>query len=354
VIGGLVGLGAAGVIAIVGVIWRRVRWPASVTVPIIAALAVPHLHLLLVEAYPTSFFTSPTEFAATAIAHGAKPYAANCVTCHGAEGHGDGPAAKSLPIHPADLTAQHLRVPSDGEMFWHLTHGFDAPEGGVAMPGFEGIVDRGAPGPGRLSARHNAGDSMPTTGVWSHSVPAPRFDATCADGHAVDPDDLPARVLRIIAVSGDEAAAQVPPAEAGITTILLARKHTAASDPAVCVASEPETWTAFAIPSGVPDDALAGEQVLVDRSLWLRARWQPGNPGGWINPKALAAVVAGIEARPPRAEDISITTDRGGSAGWNHRAQCSASQVAGRPSRNRANPRLRHCDPAHSTGPTTL
>src|SRR5271163_372013 len=91
---------------------------------------------------------------------------------------------------------------------------------------------------------HNAGDSMPTTGVWSHPVPAPRFDATCADGHAVDLDDLPGRVLRIIAVSGDEAAPQVPPAEAGITTILLARKHTAASDPAVCVASEPETWTA--------------------------------------------------------------------------------------------------------------
>jgi mono/diheme cytochrome c family protein len=47
---------------------------------------------MLVEAFPTSFFTSPTEFAATAIAHGAKLYAANCVTCHAGH-HG------IVPIH---------------------------------------------------------------------------------------------------------------------------------------------------------------------------------------------------------------------------------------------------------------
>jgi hypothetical protein len=105
-------------------------------------------------------------------------------------------------------------------------------------------------------------------------------------------------VLRIIAVSGDDANARIPPAGAGITTILLARKHMVARDPAVCVASEPETWTAFAILSGVPDDALAGEQVLVDGNHWLRARWRPGDPGDWANPQALAAVVADIAANP--------------------------------------------------------
>jgi hypothetical protein len=39
--------------------------------------AVPHLDLLFVAAYQSSYFTSPTEFAATAIVHGAKLYAAN-------------------------------------------------------------------------------------------------------------------------------------------------------------------------------------------------------------------------------------------------------------------------------------
>ena len=65
VIAALVAVGAAVLLAIIGVIWRRVRWPALAVSAIMVALAIPHLDLLFVEAYPTSFFTSPTEFAAT-------------------------------------------------------------------------------------------------------------------------------------------------------------------------------------------------------------------------------------------------------------------------------------------------
>jgi len=206
---------------------------------------------------------------------------------------------KSLPIHPADLTAAHLWAHSDGEMFWYLTHGFDDPEGGLAMPGFEATLSSEARWDliDYLRA-HNAGATVPATGAWSHTVQVPQFDATCADGHAVDLDDLRGRVLRIIALSGDDATARVPPAPTGVTTVLLARKHMAARDPAACVASEPETWTAFAILSGVPDDALAGEQVLVDRNGWLRAHWRPGDSSDWTNPQVLSAVVADIEAHP--------------------------------------------------------
>jgi hypothetical protein len=158
---------------------------------------------------------------------------------------------------------------------------------------------------------HNAGESMRTTGTWSHRVPVPQFDATCADGHAVDLDDLRGHLLRIIAVSGNAATSSVAPAGSGITTILLARKHMAATDPAACVASEPETWTAFAILSGVPDDALTGEQILADQNFWLRRRWRPGDPGDWTNAQALAATVADIAAHP-------IEADTGGGHAHHH------------------------------------
>jgi zinc/manganese transport system substrate-binding protein len=80
-------------LAILGSIWRSMRGPAFGASEIIVALRLPHLSLLFVKAYPTSFLISPTEFAATAIVHGAKLFAANCTTCHG-----DGPVAKSLPV----------------------------------------------------------------------------------------------------------------------------------------------------------------------------------------------------------------------------------------------------------------
>ena len=263
-------------------------------------MAIPHLDLLFVTAYPTSFFISPTEFATTAIVLGGKLYAANCAVCHGGEGHGDGAAAKSLPVVPADLTAEHLWAHSDGELFWYISHGFEAPEGGVTMPGFDGklsiearwnLIDY-------LRAR-NAGESMRTTGKWSHPVPVPQFDATCADGRTIDLDDLRGRMLRIVAVADDDAATvSIPPAGTEIRTIILTGKRTKRSKSTACVAIEPETWPAFAILLGVPSDALAGRQVLVDQNGWLRAQWQPGNPGDWTNPQALAAAVREIVTHP--------------------------------------------------------
>ena len=183
VIGALTAAGVAVMLAIVGVIWRKVRWPALTVGAIILAVAIPHLDLLFVEAYPTSFFTSPTEFAATAIVHGAKLFAANCTACHGQEGRGDGPAAKALPLPPADLTAEHFWAHSDGELFWYISHGFETWDGHVAMSGFEGVLSSEARwGLIDFLRAHNAGVSMRTRGKWSHPLPMPQFDVTCADG----------------------------------------------------------------------------------------------------------------------------------------------------------------------------
>jgi mono/diheme cytochrome c family protein len=48
----------------------------------------------------------------------------NCVTCHGAGGKGDGPAAAALPPpKPADWTSAKVQSETDGEIFWKITNG---------------------------------------------------------------------------------------------------------------------------------------------------------------------------------------------------------------------------------------
>jgi putative copper export protein/mono/diheme cytochrome c family protein len=295
----LLAIVAAIVMAATGLIWRLARWPALALSVVILAVAVPHLDLLFVVAYPTSFFTSPTEFAATAIVHGAKLFAANCVTCHGAEGRGDGPAARSLPLRAADLTAEHFWAHSDGELYWYISHGFRAEDGAVAMPGYAGVLSNGARWDliDYLRAR-NAGESMRKSRQWLHPLPVPQFDAECTDGRTIDRDDLHGRVLHIIAASGDELAEPTSPANADATTIFVARHPPATPSRSACIASEPETWTALAIILGQSPDALAGSQILVDQNAWLRAAWRPGDPGDWTNPQSLTTAIRDIAAHP--------------------------------------------------------
>ena len=48
----------------------------------------------------------------------------NCVSCHGASGKGDGPAAAALPPpKPANWTSAAVQSHSDGEIFWKISNG---------------------------------------------------------------------------------------------------------------------------------------------------------------------------------------------------------------------------------------
>ena len=88
----------------------------------------------IVPAYPTTFYAPTQQYAAPSVARGAPLYAANCAVCHGTEGRGDGPLAKSLPIPPADLTEPHLFAHSVGDIFWWVSYG----RAQGVMPGFAG------------------------------------------------------------------------------------------------------------------------------------------------------------------------------------------------------------------------
>ena len=296
---------AAVALLLLSALWRRGRWPAVAVAVVLFGVATPHFDLLLVEAYPTSYLRSPTGFAADAIARGAQLYPMECAACHGADGKGDGPEAASLGVPPADLTAGHLWEHEDGELFWWLSHGIEAPEGGMAMPGF---ADRLSANEGwdliDYIRAHNAGVGMRDAGSWPRPVQAPGFSLACTNGRARTTSDLRGSVLHLVAAEPGGAALPSAPATLGggvqMVTVLLTRDGTSApAAEAACAATDPAAWDAYATVAGLPRGALSGTQFLVDPDGWLRAEQRPGEDVfRWADPSALLADARAICAHP--------------------------------------------------------
>jgi putative copper export protein/mono/diheme cytochrome c family protein len=275
---------------------HKLRWLLPPAALALAWFGLPHLSLLLIPAYPTSYYHSPTRFAASAIMDGAALYPSHCAACHGAGGHGDGPAAAGLPVPPADLTAAHLWMHSDGELFWWLAHGMAAPDGRPAMPGFAGsltddqrwhLIDF-------IRAR-NAGLAFAATGVWPQPLRAPELEARCAGRSMVTLDDLRGGFVRV--VIGPAAVAAAP----GVTTVLLAPGAADVPAPGVCIADDTAA-AAFALVTGLPAGRARGAQVLIDPQGWLRAVQPGGAAGSWNDPHALRAELDRLRAAPVKAD----------------------------------------------------
>lgn len=66
---------------------------------------------------------NPTPNDKKTVEQGEKVAKVNCVSCHGAKGKGDGPAAVALNPKPADWTSKRVQDMSDGEIFWKMTTG---------------------------------------------------------------------------------------------------------------------------------------------------------------------------------------------------------------------------------------
>jgi mono/diheme cytochrome c family protein len=67
---------------------------------------------------------NPVPVNANTIELGKKLFVANCLTCHGPEGHGDGPGAAALEKKPADLPKRLKETgEKDGELFWKISEG---------------------------------------------------------------------------------------------------------------------------------------------------------------------------------------------------------------------------------------
>ena len=176
----------------------------------------PDLNPLVVPAYPTTYFRSPTGFAAASITRGEGLYRDHCTGCHGRDGRGDGSAAGVLPRPPADLTARHLWMHPDGELFWWISHGIDGQDGIKLMPGFD--VSLGEDGVWNvidyIRAR-NGGFVRAAQGHWSPTLLAPDFPVSCAGGHDESLSEFRSMPVRLVI-------GKALTANPGITTVTVA------------------------------------------------------------------------------------------------------------------------------------
>ncbi len=230
---------------------------------------------------------------------GAALFAKNCAMCHGAEGRGDGKLAKSLPVPPANLTAPHVLMHSDGQMFRWLSEGIKSPLGVQAMPGFAGrltenerwdLID--------YIRAHNLGLAFRKAGAWPQRVEAPSLQARCGT-RTVQLRDLRRRFVRLVIGSVPAA----PPGGGDVVTIA-----TKASFPGICVADTETVDAAYGVVSGFPPAARPGTQFLIDGKGFLRAVQPPGSGPGWDDPKTLANEIMHLQTQPVLSSGSSHET----------------------------------------------
>jgi len=146
---GAAGPGAVGIVALTGLalVWRarttRRRWIGGAAAVVLAVAATGGLALgtraviEITNAPPASAAaaTNPVSPDAASVARGRELYLANCSSCHGTAGLGDGPTAAGMWPPPGDL---RTLVPglSDGTLAYRTSLG----KVGTRMPSFAGTL----------------------------------------------------------------------------------------------------------------------------------------------------------------------------------------------------------------------
>lgn len=279
--------------------------------------------LLAVPAYPTTYFHSPADYATASIARGAPLYSQNCTVCHGKLGHGDGPAAASLPMRPADLT-EHLLHHREGELLWWIQHGIS----GTPMPGFGGLI--GEEGLWdllnylRAQAEAEEGKAMtPSIEPW-RSIVAPDFTFQIGTGeqetlaqqrgrHIVLlvfytlPDSL-ARLRSLTRFRGELE-------HAGIRVIAVPMQEAKGPPPGVDAAMlidpDPGIVDGYSVFRRIAKEPLPGPlhlEFLIDIQGYLRARWTPGESPGWKSIPDLLLLTNALKREKPHAPALARHT----------------------------------------------
>jgi putative copper resistance protein D len=128
---------SAGACLIVAVpIWAAAGRRAAGLVAALAGAGIV-MWALAVPAYPDTYRRSTVAYDAVSVARGMGLYGQQCVACHGAAGHGDGPLAATMQPRPPDLAEPHTALHTAGDIFSWLTHG----KPNSPMPGFAGVMN---------------------------------------------------------------------------------------------------------------------------------------------------------------------------------------------------------------------
>ncbi len=88
-----------------------------------------------IPAVPSDYAGLTNPLGADAAAAGAQVYKTNCESCHGPQGHGDGPAGLALDPAPQNLPELTAQV-GDDFLFWRISTGVD----GTSMVAWKGIL----------------------------------------------------------------------------------------------------------------------------------------------------------------------------------------------------------------------
>ena len=87
------------------------------------------------ESVPAEFAGKTNPLGADAATDGAKVFQVNCESCHGPQGHGDGPAGVVLDPQPKNLPELAAQV-GDDYLFWRISTG----KPGTSMAPWAGIL----------------------------------------------------------------------------------------------------------------------------------------------------------------------------------------------------------------------
>jgi putative copper resistance protein D len=266
-----------------------------------------------VAAYPTTFYRSPVPYTTASIARGANLFADNCTQCHGARGKGDGPAAKTLNVRPADLTAAHVLMHSEGEVFWWLGAGIAE----AGMPGYAGRL-----GEDERWDLVNWVRTLPVGGLEEGLAtevgtgPAPRapdFSYVDADGKESSLQTLLERgpiLLVLFTPSSDGvrlqrlAAADKELTDAGLGLLALPLSESSTTPPGgprFVGAADASVALAYRVIAAVPRYDLAMSathlELLIDPQGYVRALWLPQETVAWDDVRSLAPLVGQLAKR---------------------------------------------------------